>query len=381
MRAEVQYERRFVLRHCGRPSILGYEVDFLPVGKESKSGDAIVLRYGDLTGPRGRQTVVVIDGGFSDDGEVVANHIKRRYGTGRVDIVISSHPDQDHVSGLETLITQVEVGQLWMHRPWMHSQALALAKSADFTGLSLTEATKRTLTEVSNLEKLATRIGIPILEPFAGAQTADGVLTVLGPSADYYNSLVAETQQRETVLETATRMLKEAAAAVVRRVRETLDHETLTDAGTVSPLNNSSVISMLNIEGRRILFTADAGMPALEYAMTYAERLGLTAGSYVLVQVPHHGSRRNVGPTILNRILGPRLPGQRVGSACVSAAVDGEPKHPSKQVTNAFFRRGYPVFATKGNILWWQVGAPARGDFSSADAVPFYDEVEVPEGE
>ncbi|MBF4307570.1 MBL fold metallo-hydrolase, partial [Vibrio anguillarum] len=43
---------------------MGYEIDFLGVGEESKSGDAIALRYGNLHGHRDEQTVVVIDGGF-----------------------------------------------------------------------------------------------------------------------------------------------------------------------------------------------------------------------------------------------------------------------------------------------------------------------------
>jgi hypothetical protein len=45
-----------------------YEIDFLPVGDGARSGDAIALRYGNLEGTRAEQTVVVIDGGFTDDG-------------------------------------------------------------------------------------------------------------------------------------------------------------------------------------------------------------------------------------------------------------------------------------------------------------------------
>ena len=43
---------------------MGYEVDVLGVGGESKSGDAIALRWGNLYGSREEQKVVVIDGGF-----------------------------------------------------------------------------------------------------------------------------------------------------------------------------------------------------------------------------------------------------------------------------------------------------------------------------
>lgn len=59
---------------------MGYEIDFLPVGDNSKSGDAIALRYGNLYGSRAEQRVVVVDGGFTDDGEALVNHIRTSWG-------------------------------------------------------------------------------------------------------------------------------------------------------------------------------------------------------------------------------------------------------------------------------------------------------------
>ena len=43
---------------------MGYEVDVIGIGKESKSGDAVTLRWGNLNGGRQEQKVVVIDGDF-----------------------------------------------------------------------------------------------------------------------------------------------------------------------------------------------------------------------------------------------------------------------------------------------------------------------------
>ena len=55
---------------------MGYEVDIIGVGKESKSGDAIAIRWGNLSGPRNEQKVVIIDGGFRESGQDVVDHIK-----------------------------------------------------------------------------------------------------------------------------------------------------------------------------------------------------------------------------------------------------------------------------------------------------------------
>ena len=87
---------------------MGYEVDIIGVGQESKSGDAIAIRWGNLYGQRSEQKVVVIDGGFKDCGYDVVKHIKIYYGTDCVDAVISTHPDQDHINGLHIVLDETD---------------------------------------------------------------------------------------------------------------------------------------------------------------------------------------------------------------------------------------------------------------------------------
>ncbi|MDX5408529.1 MAG: MBL fold metallo-hydrolase [Chromatiaceae bacterium] len=165
---------------------MGYEVDFLGVGSESKSGDAIAIRFGNLHGNRHEQTVVVIDGGFSDTGTALVEHIRTHFGTDRVDLVISSHPDQDHINGLEVLLNELEVKELWLHQPWLHNHKLA-DEFADgrLTDSSLGERLKQNLERVWSLSKLAKRKGIILKEPFTGLMDTTGSVKVLGPSQSY----------------------------------------------------------------------------------------------------------------------------------------------------------------------------------------------------
>ena len=121
-------------------------------------------------------------------------------------------------------------------------------------------------------------------------------------------------------------------------------------------------------------------MPGLAIAADWLEERNLQPGQLSFVQVPHHGSRRNVGPTILNRLLGPKGPQDSVGCAFVSAAAKGAPKHPSKKVMNAFRRRGYPVVATPDGSKWHRIDAPDRADYSPVEPLPFYHQVEDDEG-
>ena len=174
------------------------------------------------------------------------------------------------------------------------------------------------------------------------------------------------------------RKLAEAAQALIP---ESLTIETLTDAGKTTAQNNSSVISVLGHEGRMSILTADAGMPALERAADLLESAGYQPGECKCIQIPHHGSRRNVGPTVLDRFLGSKGTENRRGIAYVSAAKEGAPKHPAKKVTNAFRRRGYPARATQG-VAWrhhWH--APDRPGYVPGDPLPLYSLVEPSDDE
>ena len=114
---------------------MSYEVDIRAVGDESKSGDAIALRFGEFITDPNSQRVVVIDGGFRDSGEDLVKHIKGFYETNTVDLVIATHPDNDHVSGLRVVLEEMEVLELWMHRPWAHgAQVRSLVESAFTAG-------------------------------------------------------------------------------------------------------------------------------------------------------------------------------------------------------------------------------------------------------
>jgi|ERR1700688_3588696 len=356
---------------------MGYEIDFLPVGEESKGGDAIALRYGNLRGSREEQTVVVIDGGYTAAGELMVQHVKTHFGTDVVDMVISTHPDQDHVCGLEVVLEELQVRQLLMHLPWKHSTALATAQRTAFKSAALSEVLEKSLAGASELESIALRKGIVIIEPFVGVGTSDGTLRIIGPPEDFYEEMLASIQPPSAGQRIVGGLREALTKARELLVPESLEHETLRDDGQTSPQNSTSVITLLTVDGRRSLLTGDAGIKALENAAAVLEAEGHQPGSLQFVQVPHHGSRRNVGPSVLDRLLGTKGTLEKIGTAFVSApAKNPENRHPAKKVTNAFFRRGYPVHPTQGVAKWHSFQAPGRDTYSPCDPLPLYAQVE-----
>ena len=373
---------------------MAYQIDFLAVGdpgddgKCCKSGDAIALRYGNLAGPRAEQTVMIVDGGFKSAGDKLVEHVKAFYGTDVVDFVVSSHPHDDHIQGLFPVLESLKVGMLLMHKPWDHAQGVLEFTDDDRTTLT---GTKRRLREsfaaARDLNALATRKGIKVHEPFQGTYTQDNVVLVLGPSSEFYRKCIA-ADLAGLPIDGAPRgiasLLIGAAQAVMRAAQEGWDSERLTEpaADAVEPLNHSSTVIHFNFGDTKALLTGDAGVQALTLAADFADSRSIDLKSCSRVQVPHHGSKRNVGPTILNRIIGPvqQLGAGGTKTGKISCAKDGEPKHPSARVTNAFFRRGAPCCGTRGQtICWSSPDAPARPGWTSVPSIPFRDQYDEEE--
>ena len=361
---------------------MGFEIDFLPVGDGEKGGDAIALRCGKLDGTRSEQAVIVIDGGTKESGENLVKHIQKYYKTDQVNFVISTHPDADHSSGLTVVLENLKVDNLWMHRPWEHAQDIKDAfKNGKITGKGLKESIKKSLENAYELETIAKRKEIPIFEPFSDLSKKDDKLIILGPSEEFYEDLLPNFREtpepKEAVAwpEKFVTVVKE----VVRWIAETWGIETLTDPeeGEISAENNTSTILLLQLNGKKFLFTGDAGTEALDNAIDKAESLGIDLREVGFLQIPHHGSKHNVGPTILNRIIGEKLQEKEyLKIAYISTPKNGDPKHPSRKVVNAFIRRGAKVFTTKGITLCQPSSdAPDRG-WNKADSLQFYEQVE-----
>jgi len=358
---------------------MAYEIDFLPVGEGEKSGDAIALRFGKVfEGPVRDQRVVVIDGGFQASGEALVKHVKSYYQTDTVDLVISTHPDIDHISGLFPILENLTVKNLWIHQPWKHSAEFAKAYAEGrVSSLAAKEKLRKSLDDAVALDKLARDKGIAVTEPFLGTSFGNGAITVIGPSVEFYTSLVPDYRCFETALPAS--VLQKAASGIreaIKTIAESWGIETLSDECETSPENNSSVITLFRSDGEAALLTADAGDIALHQALDVLDAAQFNRDSVKFVQVPHHGSHHNVGPALLDRLIGPRRSDQVVTHiAFVSAAKDA-PKHPAKKVANAFRRRGAPVHATQGQCTYHRKDVPLRQGWGSSVALPFYSEVE-----
>lgn len=364
---------------------MAYEVDFLPVGEGKKSGDAIAMRFGDFSHPDG-QTVIVIDGGYGEKtGKQLAALIRDCYHTDRVDLVVSTHPDLDHIGGLGTVLDEFQgrVGKLLMHLPWMHYEAIHWVKDGRATPQSISENLQDFLKAAVSLEAKAHSLNVPIVEPFAGmfGQWSGGVVSVLGPGRDFYASLLPRFEGMPDYAGTSHSVgFHQPGNFVKNRDNWNEESKSLSNYSQTSARNDSSVILQVTVDGRRLLFTGDAGILALEHAANRIVASGWNRFPLRVIQVPHHGSRSNVGTRVLDDLVGPVVPvgGWKSINVVVSCSPDGAPDHPSDRVLNAFRRRGARCFQTKGGPFLCYYQTPSRHGCSYATPHEFQEYVQDP---
>src|SRR3954465_15206427 len=90
-----------------------WEIDYLPVGKGGRHGDAIAMRF---TQPSGALVPVIIDAGFEENGEALVEHVRRYYKTNAIALAIVTHPDGDHIGGMGVVIRELDGANLCIHR-------------------------------------------------------------------------------------------------------------------------------------------------------------------------------------------------------------------------------------------------------------------------
>lgn len=365
------------------------EIEFLPVGDGCKPGDAIVVRYGDASA----YEIMVIDGGNLDSGKAIVSHIRKYFGYDAVVThAVVTHPDADHASGMREVLDGPTVKNLWLHKPWEFAEASRpYFLDKRWTDQGLTQFIRKEYDIVSELVETAEKKKIPVVQPFAGMHI--GPFQVVSPFQGVYPYFMPQFDRTpdpdQAAIEAAgfwigkppgafATFLEKAAAKVQKWIDESWENERLKDGGRTSASNETSVVLYGDFgPGRRVLLSGDTGIWGLNMVKCFAQKNGLALQDFMLVQVPHHGSRRNVGPTILNEILGPIKPKDTPAhsQAYVSAPKDDD-THPRKMVLNAFIRRGYGVAATQGRkiILWG--GFPRRPDYGGLDNLPFSPNVE-----
>lgn len=339
---------------------MAFEIDLLPVGSDKKSGDCIAFRYGDLKAGKKRQIVVVVDGGYASTwDDTLKPHLKKYYnceydGKLHIDLVILSHTDMDHVSGLVEMAKDedVVIGYIMMHEPWneLSPSLFKYVNNSKNLKNRLGDAFDKAK-ELSDLTKDVSRCALnPNEYSFNGA-----TFTILGPSEKFYKTCIANCEKTPVKVD-SVRELPQAQSTIggleFEKYKE--GHITWDDSENTSPINESSLIVLFEYEGVKVMLTGDAGKEGLRQAIAFADKKGIKLNDCTIIKMPHHGSRKNVNPEIMDRFRGSN-------KLYYSCATNDIGHHPSMRLINMLNEKGFKQLSTSGSTLHWGKEAPDRG--------------------
>jgi beta-lactamase superfamily II metal-dependent hydrolase len=334
-----------------QPSI-GLEIDMISLGNAdsllvSKWNNGVVQR-------------ILLDAGNKSDTAKVTDFLKAR-GVTKLDHVVVTHPHDDHAGGMIDLVNNREftIGKLWMHQPQKHISRQTIENALNQLGQSkIKKIINESLKTQSEIETACLQARIEIEEPFRDSYI--GFLFVCGPTKDYYESLLQKFTDLKELHEFDTQIANYEQHLMIESIFDQTDSNDELGGAPVTPENNSATILFTKHAEQKFLFTSDAGPDALQQVV---DKYNLTGLEWM--QIPHHGSRRNLNETLI-KTFSPK-------TAFVSA--DGTKKHPRRAVVNAFKKVGSKVFSTHypsgGNIWHHQGVVPSRAEYTSL--APLYD--------
>jgi hypothetical protein len=274
----------------------------------AKQGDCLLLHWGESD----QRRLALIDGGPSGVYERwLAPRLQeladgRGGGPLRLELVLVSHVDDDHIHGVldlfrvcaeahdDELASPYTIDRLW-HNAFHTLTDPALGGAGASAGASREagagEAAVASVGQGMRLEDDARLLLVPIndgdggliVTPSAPEPPPGLKLTVISPSRKQLDALRKKWEQE------AARRGKPAALA--------------TAYSDTSVYNLSSIVVCAEVDGRRMLLTGDARGDDILAGLQAA---GLIDGEGILevdlLKVPHHGSDRNVAPDFFRRI-------------------------------------------------------------------------------
>lgn len=296
-----------------------FAIEMLPAAL----GDSLWVEYGDPERP----SRFLIDGGLVgtyDDIEAKIREVAAREGgTCRLELLVLSHVDADHIEGLIKLLGQkdlpLEIGDLWFNGAH-HLPEPSAARDDEFLGAVQGEF----------LTALIQARGLPWNQAFGGdtvfvprpdkgklprRELPGGMqLTLVSPGFPELLKLSKRWDEELAKAGLTNASQEEVLAALAAARKYDTDDDFLGEEEFLgveelvglrqrndgSPANGSSIAFVGSFEGKRCLFGGDAYWKVLrDNVRRMAQEEGQEKLALQAFKVPHHGSRNNVADELL----------------------------------------------------------------------------------
>ena len=359
-----------------------YEIDFIATKENKGNADAICFRYEKDS----KFINVVYDGGSKVLANKLIEHLEEFYFKNdyypKIHYLICSHPDQDHASGLIEVIEKFEIGKIIMNIPWNYIDDIwDNINDRRISKESLEKRLKDDYPYVAEIEKLAKEKGIEIIEGFEDKQINEN-LKILSPSKEFFIELLKKSKKTKYLDESdyKSNIYTESAKNILSKftnwIKELWGKDSLKEDVETSEENEMSIVLLGDMEENKFLLTGDVGLKGLEKAIEKGNKIGIPLTEVNFYQIPHHGSRHNLSPSIMNKMVGNIVSEGIKLKKVAYASVAYESDYPRKAVVNAFIRRGVQVYKTDGYTITYSHLTSERAGWSSISELSFNEKVE-----
>lgn len=241
------------------------------------NADSFVIRH---FGGDDKEIVILIDAGKSQHGEQVVKHIQKHTTSGKVDLAICTHPDNDHIGGFQIVFDEIDIVEFWMHDPTKYRDTVKKMLDIGKKDGSLTTLLLESLNQsISLMDRIGKIDGLIHKIPFAGLTYDKAPISILAPSEPYYVDRLKDFKDIHQLFESQQELSFEDYLYLNEK-KAGIDS---------SKANNSSVVTLFHPLGGKYLFTADADVTGLEEAKSNWDLSKLD-----WMQIPHHGSINNI---------------------------------------------------------------------------------------
>lgn len=296
---------------------MDFRFDFIYVG----DGDAIIIwgrHFND------KDFVFFLDGGCKDWASKIVEHYKlwikpHLYENHKLGF-INSHPHSDHINGLIEVIKELgDEFTFGIYNDPVKFISEELREKIKTSALKKEDDDIEHLYEsfqkIQELNNLCDRYKIKKFEALTDVFNTD-VIKIVSPSREFYTEKV----QQFTNIDFLKKVDFTKKYFSINESTESQNPcDVVDEKNDASPENlSATVIECIDSEGKRYILTSDAGVESFDDM----EKNGFTTENLHFVQLPHHGSRRNISTRWICN-FSPKM-------FIVSA--EGNAKHPRKAV-------------------------------------------------
>lgn len=278
----------------------------------AREGDAIWIRWGDAEAPY----QMLVDMGTEETGRQLRERISSLPETQRVfELVVVTHIDRDHIGGLlSCLVDAAPISGFMAKDFWFngfsHLDGYKVGSGLESMGAVQGERLSRWLgTQSWNKHFNGGPVCCEKTLPLPWLDLEGGMrLTVLGPTAERLRALKPVWRE-----ELQAALKKQRSTTVLERLGRAIELRELDSQSALnrlaergrnrddSPANASSIVLLLEYQGKRILLSGDSFSTDLKRSvqlLSPAQPLELTA-----FKVPHHGSNGNLCKALIESII------------------------------------------------------------------------------